>query len=144
MEDQPTITDGKITITKDDLVPYIQEQGKMLNKSLWKAIEKYGCRYNDKNKFEVMKHKMGDPENALDAKRYAEEFILILQKKSTLPAAIRYPVRDICNSALKSCYQKKIEVELRKAKMQGHLGTELGNKVNDVLVDAKNKEKNDL
>ena len=143
MTDQPTITDGKITITQEDLVPYIVKQGKDLYKRIEESRQKYGSRYNHKNKIQDMYDRFGNPMYVDYAQKFAKEYMLILQKKSTLPAAIRYLVRDICNIALKSCCQKKMEVEWRKAKMQGHLGTELGNKVNDVLVDAKNKEKND-
>ena len=142
MED-PTITDGKITITEKDLVPYIVKQGEDLYKRIKDAKQKYGSRYNRKNKIEEMYYHFGNPMYIAHAQKFAKEYMLILQKKSTLPAAIRYPVREICDSAMKSCYMKKMEVELRKPKMRGHLGTEQGNKVTDVLVDIKNKEKND-
>lgn len=110
MEDQPTITDGKITITENDLVPYIVKQGKDLYKRIEEARKKYGSRYNYKKKIEVMYEHFGNPKHSLDSEKFAKEFMLILQKKSSLPAAIRYPVRDICEAALRDCYYDKLRM----------------------------------
>lgn len=110
MEDEPIITDDKITITEKDLAPYIRKHGKELYEKVKAAREKYGDRYNYKNKIEVMYGHFGNPKHSLDSEKFAKEFMLILQKKSSLPAAIRYPVRDICEAALRDCYYDKLRM----------------------------------
>lgn len=95
-----------LNITKEELIPYIKHQGVMLALEINKAKKKYGSRYNTKNKFEIMRNKFGDP--LWCAESFADEWFLILQKKSSLPASVRYPVRDICQAAMNHCYHDKL------------------------------------
>ena len=92
----------------EDLKPYIQKQGKRLDDEIAKAKNKYGPRYNEKNKFEEMFRRFGDPSTPWGAEQFSKEYILILQKKSALPASVRYPVRDICSAAMNECYYDKM------------------------------------
>lgn len=97
-----------LSLSVEDLKPYIQNQGKRLNDEIAKAKNKYGPRYNEKNKFEEMFRRFGDPSTPFGAEQFAKEYILILQKKSALPASVRYPVRDICEAAMNECYYDKM------------------------------------
>ena len=108
-KEQPTLN-----ISKDDLIPYIKKQGEELVKEIRKDKEKYGSRYNTKNKFEIMYDKFGDPRWQPDAEKFATEYFLILQKKSSLPASVRYPVRDICEAAMNQCYHDKLVALYKK------------------------------
>ena len=98
----------QLSVTTDELVPYIIKQGKALSRDVQEARKKYGSRYNERNKVEEMYSRFGNPKFTTDAEKFAKEFLLILQKKSTLPAAVRYPVRDICQQAMNACYQDKL------------------------------------
>jgi hypothetical protein len=106
-----------LSVSVEDLKPYIQKQGKRLNDEIAKAKNKYGPRYNEKNKFEEMFRRFGDPSTPWGAEQFAKEYMLILQKKSDLPASVRYPVRDICEAAMNECYYDKM-VALAKAQKE--------------------------
>ena len=57
------------------------------------------------------------PENTVTqifAEKFADEWFLILQKKSSLPASVRYPVRDICQAAMNQCYHDKLVALYKK------------------------------
>lgn len=87
----------KVKVTYDDLKPFIVEVGKEINKMLVEAQIKYGNRYNNKNRYEVMYKRFGDPRK--DPERFYDEYGLILQKKSELPAIVRYTVESIMQTA---------------------------------------------
>ena len=78
------------------------------------ARKKYGDRYNRKNHFEVMYERFGNPRYRPDAEKFAKEYLLILQKKSSLSASVRYPVRDICQAAMNQCYHDKLVALYKK------------------------------
>ena len=96
----------QVTVTDRDLIPYIKKQGELLSEQVSKAKEKYGSRYNTKNKVEEMYHRFGNPK--WEPERFAKEYFLIMQKKSNLPATVRYPVQDICAAAMNECYHDKM------------------------------------
>lgn len=87
----------KIKVTYDDLRPFIVEVGKEIHNMLVEAQKKYGNRYNNKNRYEVMYKRFGDP--IQDPERFYDEYGLILQKKSELPAIVRYTVESIMQTA---------------------------------------------
>ena len=103
-----------LSVSVEDLKPYIQRQGKRLDDEIAKAKNKYGHRYNEKNKFEEMYRRFGDPSSPWGAEQFAKEYMLILQKKSSLPASVRYPVRDICAAAMNECYHDKVVALYKK------------------------------
>ena len=90
--------ENKVKVSTEDLIPYIKMYGADLKKQMAKAKEKYGVRYNEKNKAAELIRRFGDPEQVPE--EYAKEYLLILQKKSTLPASVRYCVRDVCAIAM--------------------------------------------
>lgn len=108
--------ENELTIKKEDLVPYIQKQGEEINKMLQKARDEYGHRYNTKNRFEELYRRFQDPR--WNPEPFADEFLLIIQKKSQLPAAVRYVVRDICEAAYRQCLSDKLEEYNRRKKRE--------------------------
>ena len=108
--------ENELKITKDDLVPYIQKQGEEINKMLNKARLEYGHRYNSKNRFEELYRRFQDPR--WNPEVFADEFLLIIQKKSQLPASVRYVVRDICDAAYRQCLGDKLAEYNRKKELE--------------------------
>ena len=104
----------QVSVSTEELILYIMKQGEALAKQVREARTKYGYRYNNKNRVEEMYSRFGDPESRPGAEKFAKEYMLILQKKSSLPATVRYPVRDICAAAMNECYYDKM-VALAKA-----------------------------
>ena len=90
------------------------KQGEAVAKQVREARAKYGDRYNNKNKVEEMYSRFGNPKYRPDAEKFAKEYMLILQKKSSLPATVRYPVRDICAAAMNECYHDKVVALYKK------------------------------
>lgn len=101
------LTGADIKFTAEELVPYIERVGKDLEKKVSAAKAELGDRYDHKNRIEEMYRKFGDP--ARVPEKFAEEFILIVKKKSTLPAAVRNPVTDVCNAALNQLFFDKLK-----------------------------------
>lgn len=89
-------------ITKEDLVPYVISQGEALKKKVAEYRLKYGNRYNMKNSIEELYRRFGRPEEK--PIEFVDEYVLILQKKSQLPAVIRPVIADIGNAAYANCY----------------------------------------
>ena len=95
-------TKKTIEISLEDLVPYIMRQGRALSEEVEKAKKALGVRYNEKNNVENMYRRFGDP--CLVPEAFAREYLLILARQSTLPASVRYIVRDVCAAAYRQCY----------------------------------------
>ena len=89
-------------ITKEDLVPYVIQQGENLKKKVQEYRLKYGARYNMKNAIEELFRRFGRPEEK--PMEFIEEYTLILLKKSKQPAVIRPVIADIGNAAYTNCY----------------------------------------
>lgn len=99
--------ENELIIKKEDLVPYIQKQGEEIKKMLDKARLEYGHRYNSKNRFEELYRRFQDP--IWNPEVFADEFLLIIQRKSQLPASVRYVVRDICDAAYRQCLSDRLQ-----------------------------------
>ena len=104
----------QVSVSTEELIPYIKKQGEAVAKQVSEARDKYGARYNSKNRVEEMYSRFGDPKFSLTAEKFAKEYMLILQKKSSLPASVRYIVRDICAAAMNECYHDKVVELYRK------------------------------
>lgn len=91
----------------------IVEEGKKLHKMLTRKREELGYRYNEKNEFELMYQKFGDPRINPDI--FYREYGMILQKKSKLPASIRYTIQKIMDAVIfnfvLSQQKRKIETD---------------------------------
>ena len=101
------LTGADIKFTLEELIPYIKRVGKDLADKVRTAKNELGDRYNYKNHIEEMYRKFGDP--ARVPAKFAEECMLIVKKKSTLPAAVRNPVTDVCNAALNQLFFDKLK-----------------------------------
>ena len=106
----------QITITIDELVPFIKKEGEALAEQIEEARVKYAGRYNSKNNIELMYRDMGHPE--WFPERFAKEFYLIQNRKSNLRASVRYVVRDLCSVALEKAIQAKIEKLEKESKQK--------------------------
>ena len=107
---------SKVTVTKANLVPYIEKEGKRLADMLSKARMELGARYDPKNSIEQMYAKFGNPK--FEPEKFFDEYILIIDKKSQLPASIRYTVRDVCLNAHRQC-----ALDMLKAQQQAEANT---------------------
>lgn len=101
-------------ITKEGLIPFIEEQGKQLHKMIEKAREELGGRYNHRNEYEMLYDKFGDPR--FRAGMFYDEYILIVKKESKVPASIRYTIRRICDNAVQRYFVAYMQQEDRKKK----------------------------
>jgi len=86
-----------VKVTYDDLKPFIVEVGKKIHAMLVEARIKHGERYNNKNRYEEMYKRFGNPQR--DPERFYDEYVLIMRKKSELPASVRYTVESIMQTA---------------------------------------------
>ena len=102
----------QLTVSKEELVPYIKTQGIKLAEKLVDARKKFGNLYNKKNKAEEMIRRFGDP--MMCPERFADEYFLLRAKTSQLPASIRAIVREVCDAAYVNCFYDK----LRKVREQ--------------------------
>ena len=102
----------QLTVSKEELVPYIKNQGIQLAEKMMDARKKFGNLYNKKNKAEEMIRRFGDPR--MCPEKFAEEYFLLMAKTSELPASIRDIVKDVCETAYVNCFYDK----LRKVREQ--------------------------
>lgn len=102
----------QLTVSKEELVPYIKNQGIKLAEKMVDARKKFGDRYNKKNKVEEMIRRFGDPR--MCPERFADEYFLLRAKTSQLPASFRDIVREVCDAAYVNCFYDK----LRKVREQ--------------------------
>ena len=106
---------AKLTMqmTKDELCPFIEAQGKELKRMIHNARMKFGNRYNDRNQYQLMIDKFGNPEK--NPEKYYDEYRLILQKKSKLPASVRYTVDEfmtaVCQNYIQTYNEQAKETE---------------------------------
>ena len=102
----------QLTVSREELVPYIKTQGIKLSEKMADARKKFGDRYDYKNKAEEMIRRFGDPKTCPE--RFADEYFLLIAKTSQLPASIRDIVREVCEAAYIDCFYDK----LRKVREQ--------------------------
>lgn len=85
--------------TKEDLRPFIRNVGNEIDKMLADAREEYGARYNKKNQYEELYRRFCNPQK--DPDKFYDEYLLIMAKKSQLPASVRKSVDEVCKIATK-------------------------------------------
>ena len=85
-------------ISADQLRLLIVEEGKKLHEMLTRKRKELCGRYNEKNEFELMYQKFVDPRVNPDI--FYIEYCMILQKKSKLPASIRYTIQKIMDAVI--------------------------------------------
>lgn len=88
----------KVQLSKETFVPFIKRAGVILVNMLTEAKKKHKDTYRWHNVYERTITELGSPDKVPD--KYFDEYMLINEKKSELPAAIRNAVKDICGNAL--------------------------------------------
>ena len=104
----------KLNVTKEELIPYIILYGQSIHKQINDAKKKYGSMFNNKNKISEAFRKFGDP--VTSAQKYADEYDKITERRSDLPASVRYIVRDVCERALGQCIYDKMRETMKEEK----------------------------
>jgi hypothetical protein len=94
--------DGKITLTqeqlKEKMLPYIKVAWKEMQDFLNGKKKELGKMYNHRNNYEMVRERFG---NAAEVpEKYVNEYILIQNKASRLPASVRMPIQQIGARAL--------------------------------------------
>jgi len=94
--------DGKITLTqeqlKEKMLPYIKVAWKEMQDFLNGKKKELGKMYNHRNNYEMVRERFG---NAAEVpEKYVNEYILIQNKASRLPASVRTPIQQIGARAL--------------------------------------------
>lgn len=87
------------SFAKEEMLPFFVEAGKEIHRVLGAARRKYKERYNRRNEYELMLQKFGDPEK--NPEKYYDEYLLIMAKKSQLPASVRKTVDEVGKTATK-------------------------------------------
>ena len=89
--------DGKIVLTQEQLkermLPYVKVAWKEAQDFLAGKKKELGKMYNHRNNYEMVKERFGDAENMPE--KYVNEYILIQNKASRLPASVRKPIQQI-------------------------------------------------
>ena len=99
------------TITKKQLVPYIKIVWSKMRKYLDAQRKTLGVRYNQKNIYEQITSRFGDP--AFEPEIYYDEFFLCLNKASKQPCSVRKVIEDIGHNAV-SLYLSDREKRLQR------------------------------
>lgn len=102
-------------ITKESLRPFIVKEGERIKKMLYEARMKFMERYNANNEYEKMYERFGRPEK--DPDKFFDEFNLIAEKKSKLPASVRYTLEKVLNDVLyefRLDYLRRVEEEKKQ------------------------------
>lgn len=114
-EPQAPQAQPEINVTGDDVRRFIPKALFELKKLLSEKRQKYGTRYNTKNKYEQALRRF----NFDDAEMAAFEWIKIREKRSELPATVREVVREVGNVAAVLAAQDK-QRALAKEKAPEH------------------------
>ena len=102
---QPVAID--LTISVDELIPFIKKEWSECEKFMSKKRAELGPRYNEKNIFEEAPRRFCNPEYNTD--KWALEYFLILEKKSKLPSSVRKAVEAIVGPAYEKLARIKLE-----------------------------------
>lgn len=106
-------------ITKEILVSYIKKSGRELNNFLSQKRKELGSRYHERNSFELMKEKFGNPELVPD--KFFDEFELIRNKASKQSSNIRKCIELVMQNSIDNLirdYQQKAKEEQNTEKVK--------------------------
>ena len=95
-----------ITITRDDVLPYIRTAWNEMCSWRRQMRKTYGARYDFKNPYETIGKRFGNAGN--DPGKFADEYILIQQKASRQPSCVRDVIAHIGSRAFWLCYNAKL------------------------------------
>ena len=91
-------------VTFDELVVEVKNSLEDMHNELRRQRNKYGVRYNHKNKYEQLNRRFGE-----DPLKLIDEYNLILDKKSNQPAAVREPIEAIVATAINRLIAAKMQ-----------------------------------
>ena len=91
-------------VTFNELVVEVEKSLEDMHKELRRQRNKYGARYNHKNKYEQLNRRFGE-----DPLKLIDEYNLILDKKSNQPAAVREPIEAIVATAINRLIAAKMK-----------------------------------
>ena len=91
-------------VTFNELVVEVEKSLEDMHKELRRQRNKYGARYNHKNKYEQLNRRFGE-----DPLKLIDEYNLILDKKSNQPAAVREPIEAIVATAINRLIAVKVK-----------------------------------
>lgn len=91
-------------VTFDELVVEVKKSLEDMHNELRRQRNKYGVRYNHKNKYEQLNRRFGE-----DPLKLIDEYNLILDKKSNQPAAVREPIEAIVATAINRLIAAKMK-----------------------------------
>lgn len=117
--------EGKeINITKEMIAPYIGNVWQDLQTRLMAYRNKLGDRYKVRNIYERVGKDFAKADSTEGCMRYANEYQLIQQKKSTLPAELRKVVCEIVNNAIAQLLADERAKQQRKTRKRVKKGEE--------------------
>ena len=91
-------------VTFNELVVEVKKSLEDMHNELRRQRNKYGERYNHKNKYEQLNRRFGE-----DPLKLIDEYNLILDKKSNQPAAVREPIEAIVATAINRLIAAKVK-----------------------------------
>lgn len=91
-------------VTFLELVVEVKNSLEDMHNELRRQRNKYGARYNLKNKYEQLNRRFGE-----DPLKLIDEYNLILDKKSNQPAAVREPIEAIVATAINRLIAAKMQ-----------------------------------
>lgn len=96
-------------VTFDELVVEVVKSLEDMHNELRRQRNKYGARYNHKNKYEQLNRRFGE-----DPLKLIDEYNLILDKKSNQPAAVREPIEAIVATAINRLIAAKMKAATKR------------------------------
>ena len=91
-------------VTFLELVVEVKNSLEDMHNELCRQRNKYGARYNHKNKYEQLNRRFGE-----EPLKLIDEYNLILDKKSKQPAAVREPIEAIVATAINRLIAAKMQ-----------------------------------
>ena len=96
-------------VTFNELVVEVKKSLEDMHNELRRQRNKYGARYNHKNKYEQLNRRFGE-----DPLKLIDEYNLILDKKSNQPAAVREPIEAIVATAINRLIAAKMKAATKR------------------------------
>ena len=108
-----------IRVTRDEMIPYIKKVWAGIQDEISAARKKLQGRFNERNVYTLASQKFCNP--SYFPEKWADEYLLIIAKKSQQPSSIRKIITLVGNRASMMCAidkQNKLEKEQRKPKVK--------------------------
>ena len=93
------------TLKQEEIVPYIRETWDEAEKQLVKIRAILGAKYNTKNAYEQIERRFCSARE--EPEKWLAEYMLIEEKRSDLPSAVRRVVHDVVSFAIMKLLEAK-------------------------------------